>query len=298
MGDSWRKALGAGRCLVLDGGSGSELARRGAPLRSHDVWSGLAPLTHAGLLREIHRDYIAAGADVITTSTFGTIRFVLEAAGHGDDFVRINERAIEAARTARDASTRDGVAIAGSISCLPPRFDLHAYPPPAAETAAYRELAELFASRGVDLLVLEMMQDTEHAARACEAAVATGLPFWLGVSGRLAPDGATLVTYDFTDRPLASVLDALLPYGPAAVCAMHSPAEAIAPMLDAIRARFAGTVGAYPEWPPEGAPPGPSSRTLASYAREWRERGARVLGGCCGTTPEDIREVAEALRTA
>src|SRR5690349_13571952 len=100
--------------LILDGGKGSELRRRGVPL-SGTTWSALASLTHFELLRAIHADYIAAGADVITANTFAATRFVLEAAGHGDDFAAINARAVAAAREARDSSGR-AVAIAGSIS--------------------------------------------------------------------------------------------------------------------------------------------------------------------------------------
>ena len=111
---------------MLDGGTGSELRRRGVRL-DEAAWSGLASLTHYDVLREVHADYIAAGADVITTNTFGTTRFVLEAAGYGERFATINRRAVDAAREARDASGRD-VAIAGSMSCLPPRFDVRAYP--------------------------------------------------------------------------------------------------------------------------------------------------------------------------
>jgi len=76
--------LARGGTLVLDGGTGSELRRRGMALEGTD-WSALAPLTHYDLLRAIHADYIDAGADVITTNTFATTRFVLEAAGHAAD---------------------------------------------------------------------------------------------------------------------------------------------------------------------------------------------------------------------
>src|SRR5690606_1239198 len=135
---------------------------------------------------------LRAGAEVVTTNTFGTNRFVLEAAGFGDRFEQINRAAVAAAQRARDVAGSDAL-IAGSISCLPPGFDVNAYPSPAAELDGYRELATLLADAGVDLLTLEMMEDLEHARLACEAAQETGLPFWLGVSVRLAADGRTLV---------------------------------------------------------------------------------------------------------
>jgi S-methylmethionine-dependent homocysteine/selenocysteine methylase len=293
MSDSWLRTLRAGGALLLDGGTGSELRRRGMRLDAA-AWSGLAPLTHYDLLRDIHGDYIAAGADVITTNTFGTSRFVLEAAGHGEQFAVINRRAVAAAREARDTSGRD-VAIAASMSCLPPSFDVHGYPGEARERAAYRELADLFAESGVDLIALEMLQDPRHAALACEAAASTGLPFWLGVSCRLREDGA-LVAFDFPETELAAVLDALLPFAPSAVNVMHSPPEAIGTALELVAARFPGTRGAYPEIG-DGTPallPSVRPAELAAYALDWVGGGARIVGGCCGTTPNHVR----ALRAA
>jgi homocysteine S-methyltransferase len=259
------------------------------------AWSGLASLTDYDLLRAIHSDYIAAGADVITTNTFATSRFVLAAAGHGDRFAAINRRAIDAAREARDASGRD-VAIAASMSCLPPGFDVDAYPDEASERAAYRELAELFAASDVDLIALEMLEDTKHAVLACEAAAATGLPVWLGVSCRLREDG-TLVAFDFPSVELATVLDALLPFAPSAVNVMHSPPEAIGPALELVAARFPGTRGAYPEIG-DGTPAllqGVRPAELAAHALDWIGGGARIVGGCCGTTPDYVRALRAAL---
>ena len=85
MTAAWQRRLKSGGTLVLDGGTGTELRRRGMNL-GQTTWSALASLTHYELLRAIHADYIAAGADVITTNTFATTRFVLAAAGRGDDF--------------------------------------------------------------------------------------------------------------------------------------------------------------------------------------------------------------------
>jgi homocysteine S-methyltransferase len=276
-----------GRPLLLDGGTGSELRRRGFPMRD-DVWSALAAESHFDLLRTIHRDYVAAGADVITTNTFATSRFVLEAAGLGTKFEALNRAAVRAALEARERAARD-ITIAGSLSCLPPRFDPHAYPKAADEERAYRELAALLADAGVDVLTLEMLQDTEHAALACAAARDSGLPFLLGVSCRLR--GSELVTFDFPDVRLADVVAALVPYGPAAVNVMHSPVAAIEAALRAIRTHWTGPLGAYPVLPDEGsgelgAPVTPAR--LARLARGWIDAGANLVGGCCGAAPQHI----------
>jgi homocysteine S-methyltransferase len=314
MSNTWRQKLAAGRVLLVDGGTGSELRRRGFALDAR-AWSAPAALTNFELLRSIQSDYIAAGADVISTNTFAAARFVLEAAGLGERTAEVVQRAVAAAREARDAAGRD-VAIAGSMSCLPPRFDPRGYPEPRGESDAYRELAERLAAEGVDLIALEMLEDAEHAARACEAARATGLPVWLGVSCRLRDDGA-LVAFDFPETPLGRVLDAVLPFGPDAVNVMHSPPGAVAPAIRAIGARSRGVLGAYPEL--EGGitgfakdgitmPGGDSMRSLARSTRAtlspselaalasyWIGAGARIVGGCCGATPSHVRALRAAI---
>lgn len=295
---TWLDTLQAGRVLVRDGGTGSELRRRGAPLDDR-VFSALAGFEHPDLLTAIHLDYIAAGADVITTNTFGTSRFVLEAAGIGERFAAINRAAVAAAKDARRRSRSD-VAIAASISCLPPRFDPDAYPDAATERAAYRELAELFAAEGVDLIALEMLQDDHHARLACDAARAVGLPFWLGVSCRLGPDGATPVAFDYPQMPLGRVLDALLPFEPAVVTVMHTPTNAVSRALAEVRERWRGFAGTYPEIESERECTVPRAEPLApldfaALASIWIGAGASVLGGCCGTTPEHIRALKRML---
>lgn len=289
MSTTWQRRLADGDTLVLDGGTGTELRRRGVVLDAA-TWSALAAVTHYDLLRALHADYIEAGADIVTTNTFATTRFVLAGAGHDREFATINARAVAAAREARDASGRD-IAIAGSISCLPPRFDAHAYPDERTEAAAYNELAETLAENGVDLLLLEMMQETRHAPLACEAARGVGLPFWISVSCR-AGAGGSLVGFDFPLVPLTSCLDALLPFDPALVAVMHTPIATIEPALHAIRARWTGPLGAYPEIGDGTTPSLVTPTELALQAKRWRNGGARAIGGCCGTTPDHVRATA------
>jgi homocysteine S-methyltransferase len=292
---TWLDLLQSGRVVVIDGGTGSELRHRSAAL-SGETWSAFAGFEHPALLTQIHRHYIDAGADVITTNTFATSRLVLDGAGRGGDFEAINRAAVAAAKEARTSSGKN-VAIAGSLSCLPPRFDPNAYPSPAVEKAGYIELAALFAAEGVDLIALEMMQDDRHARLACEAARGVGLPFWLGVSCRLASDGE-LAAFDYPGTPFARVLNALLPYEPSVVNIMHTPTNAVARAMDEVRRRWRGFVGVYPEIDSAEGSPAPRTEPLgpgdfALLASRWIDAGAAVVGGCCGTTPEHIR----ALRT-
>ncbi len=299
MDETWLNRLLADDIVLLDGGTGSELQRRGVAM-NRDAWSGVAAYTHKELLREIHADYIRAGAEIITTNTFATSRFVLEAAGLGDEFSRVNALTIEAALEGRDMAAQSSVAIAGSISCLPPRLDVAAYPDATIERDSYRELAEVLAEGGVDLIALEMMEDTHHAVMAMEAALEIGLPVWLGVSCRFGGDGETLVGFDFPDTPLAEPLDALLPLGATVVNVMHTHPEAVTAAVSELKTRWSGPIGVYPELGDFSAPNWNftnlmTAEEFAQTAAQWVSQGARLLGGCCGTTPDHIRALRDAL---
>jgi S-methylmethionine-dependent homocysteine/selenocysteine methylase len=295
---AWYEVIAAGDLLLIDGGTGTELRRRGVAMDAV-AWSAFASLTHAGLLQRIHEDYIDAGARIITANTFATTRFVLEAAGAGERCVEINGAAIAAAQRARDTAGPNGIAVAASLSCLPPRFDTRRYPDRQTERRAYRELARIAADCGADLLVLEMMEEPEHARLAADAAFESGLPVWLGLSCRRDPAGA-LVGFDFSQHPLAATLDALADYDWSLIAAMHSPPDAISAALRLIAGAFDGPLGAWPEIGHERSAGDPAGVHLtpdafASAAGEWIAAGARVLGGCCGTTPAHIAALRDVL---
>jgi len=296
MVNGWLEKLQNDQIVLLDGGVGSELRRRGVE-PSEAVWSGLAARDALSTLREIHGDYIRAGADIITTNTFATTRFVLAGAGLGNEFEAINRSAVAAAQSARQLQADRPVAIAGSMSCFPPAFDPSAYPPRKEERDGYRELANLLAVAGVDLLAVEMIQDIEHGTLALEAALETGLPVVLGLSVRLGGHG--LEPYDYPGTAFESVLAELLALEPTVCAIMHTPVDAVLAGLAAIeRAGWQGPVGVYPELGTRSAA-AESTRViepaeLVAAATAWLDRGARLLGGCCGCRPAHIAALAAA----
>ena len=295
---SWQEKLERNQVVVIDGGTGSELQRRGVPM-NEAAWSGLAVHSHPDVVRAVHEDYIAAGAEVIITNTFGTARFLLEPAGLGDEFENINRKAVQLAAQARDASGKN-IDIAGSISNLPPGMNAANYPAPDLELAGLKELAAILADNGVDLIALEMMQDTRNAARAMEAALETGLPVWLGVSCRQRPNGEGLASFDLPDMDFARPLDALIPMGPSVVNIMHSDVGAVPQAITMVRERWPGPIGVYPEIG-EFTPPNwmfdadATPEALVEHARGWVDSGVLLVGGCCGTTPAHIAALARAF---
>ncbi len=193
--------IDAGDVIVLDGAMGTEVARYGAGMDSA-AWCGVANKTHPEIVRQVHEDYINVGADVITANTFATCRHALEGAGLGDETVAINRRAVELAREARDNVAADWpIAVAGSMSnmvaWIPGTISADpAYLPTVDQEAAnYQEMADALADGGADLIIMEMMSDLERAKRATAAAIATGLPVWVGFSCTRRPDGR-MVAWD------------------------------------------------------------------------------------------------------
>ncbi|CAN5867587.1 homocysteine S-methyltransferase [soil metagenome] len=291
--ENLQQRLEYGAKILVDGATGTELEKRGVPM-DDAAWCATALATHPDVVRDVHEDYIRAGAEVIITNTFPAAKHVLEEVGIGDRFSEMNALAVELAIEARDNAAEGPVYVAGSISTFPARLN-HAYNPGEQEARAnYQEQAEVLAEAGVDLLALEMMRDLEQTEYALEAAASVGLPVWLGFSCKRTADG-TVVLWDGHDT-LADALDDLPLRNVSLVSIMHTQTEDTIPALREVRARWNGLISAYPHYGKFIMPHWQfidmiSPEDFASEARQWLEAGAQVIGGCCGTGPEHIREL-------
>ncbi len=313
--------LASGATIVLDGATGTEIARLGGRMNSA-AWCAEANKTRPDIVRTVHEEYIRAGADIVTANTFATCRHVLAGAGLADETAAINRRAVELAREARDnAAPGRPVWVAGSMSNMMAWIEGTVSPDPRyrptrdEEAANYREMAGVLAEAGADLLLLEMMSDIDRAGLVLEAALATGLPVWVGISCSRAPDGA-MVGWDIareergrladghevrTPPPLAEIVEALTAMGGDVYGVMHSSIEATGPGLEVLRGRWDGPAMAYPEtlvFDPETHRPTKATvapEEFAAACRGWVDSGVRIVGGCCGTTIEHIRAMVAAL---
>lgn len=286
-----------GDVVLLDGGTGTELEKRGVPM-DNAAWCAAALATHPDVVRGVHEDYIRAGAEVIITNTFPAAKHVLQEAGIGDRFRELNARAAELAREACENAAEGPVYVAGSISTFPARLD-YGYDPDEKEARAnYTEQAEILAESGVDLIALEMMRDLEGTKYAVEAAATTGLPIWLGFSCQRAEDG-TLVLWTGRDT-LGDALKELPLHEVDLISMMHTQVEDTVPALQEIQEHWEGPLGAYPHRGEFIMPHWQFIDTIspgnfAAEARRWLELGVQVIGGCCGIGPEHIREVKRQL---
>ena len=154
MYSNLKTKLQKGNIIILDGGMGSELERRGVPMNTV-AWSAAAVKTHPDIVRQVHQDYIAAGADIIITNTFSSTRHSLVHNGIGELVREINTQGVVLAKEARENSkvNRD-VFIAGSISAVNPYHNPTLLQQAGAD---YSEQASILADAGVDLIMMEMM---------------------------------------------------------------------------------------------------------------------------------------------
>ena len=304
-----KDALDNRQFIVLDGGTGTELQRRGVAM-DPAAWCGPATLNNDELLTQIHLDYIVAGADVITANTYASSRLMLTPAGHADQIIEINQRAVAAAMRARDSvDSSERVAVAGSLSHMVPMpvggaaVHLNAAFSPAQMSDAFHELAHILKDAGVDHLMLEMMYNPVRIPLAVEAALSTGLPIWFGLSARRSNDGALLSFDQLEDIPLQDIVDLIPNAGIDAAGVMHTTSETISAALDLVRAKFEGPLMAYPdsghfEMPDWHFVDTISPARLHDYFHEWIGHGARILGGCCGLTVEHIEAACQAAKNA
>ena len=292
---NFTQRLEAGGAVIFDGATGTELERRGVPMDGV-AWCAAALATHPDTVREVHEDYIRAGAEVIITNTFPAARHVLEPAGLGDRFEELNTRAVELAKEARENAAEGEVWVAGSISTFPAGNDLARVPKEKEARANYREQAETLAEAGVDLIALEMLEDLAQASYAVEATVATGLPVSAGFSVKRGDDGGLVLWSG--ENTLTEALETVPLSGVSLVTVMHTLVEDTPDALGEVVERWSGPVGAYPhagrfEMPNWIFIDQISPEEFAREAVGWHALGARVVGGCCGIGPDPIRALAE-----
>lgn len=290
--------LSNGDVVLLDGGTGTELERRGVSM-DPKAWCGPATLENVTVLEEIHGDYLDSGADVVTANTYASSRLMLEPAGFGAQFEEINRTAVGAAKRARETSGRGDVLVAGSLSHMCPMVagtadpDVSRLPSRGALRDGFGELATLLRDEGCDLIILEMMYDPERMLPCFEAARETGLPVWAGLSARKDDDGKVLSFAPDRDIPFGEIVSLLRDFEFDAAGIMHTPSNTVGDAIDILREEWHGPLMAYPDsgyfkmprWQFEDVIP---PETLHDFAVQWLEQGVRILGGCCGLSPEHI----------
>jgi len=312
QGPKWiSDRLANGGEIIIDGANGSELERRGVPMDDR-AWCGPSVTTHSHVLKEIHKDYIAAGAEVIITNTFASSRQMLEPAGYGDQVAQMNQRAVQIAKQAIEETEAEQVAVAGSLSdasvqvavagsISDARADKRGLDAkwlnPTVLHATYREQSELLVEAGADLLMLEMMQEPEVAIPAIEEALKTGVEVWVGLSCRTNEKSGQLAMFDDASRLFSETLDAVTAFNVQSIHIMHSQIGDTTLGIEALQKKWDGPIGAYPnsgyfERPSWQFVDIATPEYFADHIADWRSMGVQILGGCCGLGVEHIRAIS------
>ena len=277
------------RVLVCDGAMGTMLYAKGIFLnRSFDELN----LTQPDLVAEVHQAYVRAGADVIETNTFGANRVKLAPFGLGDRVRTINA---QGARIARHAA-REQAWVAGSIGPLGIRIEPWGKTSVEEAEAFFREQAEGLLEGGVDLFVLETFHDVNEISAAVRAVRGlTDLPIVAQVTTE--DDGNTL-----DGAPPEAFVPQLEALGASAIGTNCSVGPA--GMLETIERMSRVAHVPLSAQPNAGRPREIEGRNIylsspeymASYARRFINNGVRLVGGCCGTTPDHVRHIKAAVR--
>jgi methionine synthase / methylenetetrahydrofolate reductase (NADH) len=282
--------LDPGRIVVFDGAMGTMLYSKGVFINQcYDELNVRAP----ELVRDVHRQYVAAGADVLETNSFGANRQKLSQYGLEAQVRDLNRAA---ARVAREAAG-DRALVAGAIGPLGVR--LEPYGPTSADEAyaIFREQMEGLADGGVDLFVLETFSDLQEIEQAIRSArsVDAALP----IIAQMTIGADCLTPYGASPEDVARALDA---WG-ADIIGLNC---SVGPqtILDCVEKMAPHTRRKLSAQPNAGMPRDVGGRSMymaspeymASYARHLVNAGARVVGGCCGTTPDHIHAMVEGVR--
>jgi len=271
--------------VILDGPVGTELARRGVPTPL-PLWSATAIETAPDVLAAVHRAHSEAGATVHTANTFRTAPYSLAKAGREADAPQLTARAIAIARGA----VFPGHRIAGCLAPLEDCYSPHRSPPPPVAERAHTAMARLLADGGCDLILCETFPHPGEALIAVRAAVATGLPVWLALTP--GPTGDLL-----GDDAIVACARSAIAAGAAAVLVNCGRPARLTTAIGALHSAGVPTGGygnvgepcSQQGWRSEG------DSAPAAYAEAvagWIHLGARIVGGCCGTTPEHIAALA------
>lgn len=294
--------LDDGNILILDGGNGTELEKRGVPMEA-GAWCGVAAVEHSVILENIHLDYLLSGADIITTNTFSTSRLMLSLSGYEDSFLEINKKTIAAAHRAKISSGKADILIAGSLSHRGMLTQGTASPDPNASVPISKleesltELALLLKEEGCDLIILEMMYDPIRMEATFAAAEKAGLPVWAGFSARQSTSSELVSFLPDRDIPLTTLYDILRRFNADAAGVMHTPANIIDNAVEVLKINYSGPIFSYPDsgyfkspnWQFENII---SEASLLQFARDWLKTGVQIFGGCCGLSPNHIKALS------
>jgi S-methylmethionine-dependent homocysteine/selenocysteine methylase len=300
--------LGRKETVLMDGALGTELERRQLPIDAAG-WSALAVRDHGAVIRDIHQEYIEAGAHLHIVNSFALARHVLEPIGLGTDFEALNRRAVELfdEAVACAGADRSDHWVAGSLSTFCANSDRSLLPQGEALIKNCRDQARVLADAGVDLFALEMLFDCDVSLAMLQAVVPFKLPVILGFTCEWDEHNPQQLSIaQGMGRPVASLekvlkeIVAIVDPQNLILSIMHSEADATDAALEILYRYWSGPVAIYPN-------SGDfidlhlqfdevcSETEFEQAAQRWLQAGVQIVGGCCGIGPAHIRRLGGKL---
>ena len=284
-------ALSLPHKLILDGATGTELNRRGVDT-GLPLWSANALMNDrdVNILQQIHEDYLRAGADIITTNTFRTHRRALAPSGNGNHARKLTHLAVELVRAAMvNVSSDQPRFVAGSISTLEDCYRSDLVPSDEELLDEHSDRIIDMIECGVDLILIEAINSIREAVAIAKLATITGTP--VVVSFVCDRDGKILSGESLTDAAFQ-----LLPLGISAIGVNCGPTPSLAKPLAELQAACGndfpliayGNIGYVDDAVGWVNTDSEDPKKYYEHAAQWP---AKIIGGCCGTTPEHIAQL-------
>lgn len=287
--------------VLLDGGLGQEINRRSSAPESHPLWSVKVMLEEPEIVKAVHRDYIDAGARVLTANTYTATPSRMAMHHYSDRFEEAQRMALKLIRETRDEAGSDCM-IAGGLPPLVASYVASAAHDYAASLDEYRQIIAL-QKDAVDIFLIETIANLGEARAGVAAVREVGFAAYIGLT--VADDGSNTLR---SGESLEAALETLAEDGAAAVmlnCCFPEAIDAALPLLAASGLKFGGYANGFTSITPlyPGATVddltarkdlGPAA--YADYVDRWIDAGATIIGGCCEIGPAHIRLLADRLK--
>jgi S-methylmethionine-dependent homocysteine/selenocysteine methylase len=293
-----KQRLDQGKIIILDGGIGAELEKNGANM-DQDLWCGKCSVDNPELVKKVHENYIDAGADVITTNTYGTTPISMKQYGYDNLIEEYNKKSVQ---IAKEASKNKNVAVAGSVSTFGSFYKLGL----KAMIPGFKEQIKILSEEGVDLIILEAMSSQADIVETIiECSSNINLPVWLSISCVIEDKNKKVMlgyndtvdsdTHIYESFEVAIKNFSKLHKGPILIA--HSDINATGHAVKTAKNNFDGILGVYPnrgyyEKPHWKFVDNMTPEDYLNEARSWVENGVKIIGGCCGVGVEEIKAIS------
>ena len=294
---------------ILDGGTGTEIKRRGYNVPSHieSIWSAQALIDNPDIVEKIHYDYICAGADHIIINNYALTQPILSRANINEKLEELTLLAIDVAQRAKKRSGKN-VKIIGSLPPLETSYRVDLILEEELMAKYYQEISSILKNK-VDIIICETMASTMEAKTALRAALNTNTETWLswtlqGTRYNTLPSGESL----------KDAYNAIAPLQPEAYLFNCGGANLITKAINTLSNLTSKRIGGYansvyvntnsdnteldldPEKSQKESREIIDEKTYALEVSKWISHGASIVGGCCSTTPEHIKLIKELLK--